>query len=127
VERGGTGGPAAGKGRCRISCGDGGARAVALGFDRERIGRKRMALVVSVGRERNGRPAVQHLQIFHVPRCFPATNQILMGKMPPRECVPTKRYNYRESSPFSTTLINSPRDYRFPFDTQNVTRETIKR
>jgi hypothetical protein len=85
-----------------------------------------MAFVVSVGRERNGRPAVQHLEIFHVPRCFPTTNQILMGKMPPRECVPTKRYNHRESSPFRTTLINSPRDYRFPFDTHNVTRETIK-
>jgi hypothetical protein len=100
VERGGTGGPAAGRGRRRISCGDGGARAAALGFDRERIGRKRMALVVSVGRERNGRPAVQHLEIFHVPRCFPTTNQILMGKMSPHECVPTKRYNCRESSLF---------------------------
>jgi hypothetical protein len=89
VERGGTGGPAAGRGQRRISCGDGGARAAALGFDRERI-----------GRERNGRPAVQHLEIFHVPRCFPTTNQILMGKISPHECVPTKRYNCRESSLF---------------------------
>jgi hypothetical protein len=87
VERGGLGGPTAGKGRCGSSCGGRGtgrgARAAwnlhvvaTLGFGPVRGLGGKWKCVRSIRRETGGQLAVQRLEKFHVPRCVPMTNEI---------------------------------------------------